>query len=282
VPFLRRNASDRELTAGTSADVARPEPEGPHLSRQGLLESLLAKAVTVPSASIHAHVESLRKRNPHASPEQVIGLLEKEYLRVVSATGGAVGAAASVPVGGTSVALGLTAGDIAAFFAASGAFSLAVASVHGIEVQDADRRRTLLLTTVLGEEGAKELSDALKTGSGAAATTLLTRLPTSTINAVNGTLTRRLVRRQVAKRGALVFGRLVPFGVGAWIGVKGARSLGRTVIEGARATFGPPPREWPTVVEVVQPGGASRLVEADKVDSALDGTASNGRPASGA
>ncbi len=57
----------------------------------------------------------------------------------------------------------------------------------------------------------------------------------------------------------------MPFGIGAWIGVKGARSLGRTVIEGARATFGPPPRDWPRVVEVVQPGGTSRLVEADSV-----------------
>jgi hypothetical protein len=287
VPFLRRShRSDRQLTSGTSTDVvpgAAPstEDDSPHLSRRGPLEALLDRAVTMPSGAIHAHVETLRRRNPHASPEQIIGLLEKEYLRIVSAAGGAVGAAASVPVGGTGVALGLTAGDVAAFFAASAAFSLAVASVHGIEVEDADRRRTLLLTTVLGEDGAKELSDALQTGSGAAARTLLTRMPTTTINAVNGTLTRRLLRRQFAKRGALLFGRLAPFGVGAWIGVKGARSLGRTVIEGARATFGPPPREWPRVVEVVKPGGRSRLVEAEKVESALDATTSNGTPTSG-
>ncbi len=287
VPSLhRKNPSDRALARRTSADVtptaAKPEPDGPHLSRRGPLEALLDKAVTMPSGAIHAHVETLRARNPHASPEQIIGLLEKEYLRVVSAAGGAVGAAASVPVGGTGVAVGLTAGDIAAFFAASAAFSLAVASVHGIEVQDADRRRTLLLTTVLGEDGAKELQDAIQSGSGAAATTLLTRLPTSTINAVNGTLTRRLLRRQVAKRGALVFGRLVPFGIGAWIGIKGARSLGRTVIDGARATFGPPPREWPRVVEVVRPGGTSRLVGADEVGRVLEGGPTNGTPTTSA
>ncbi|GAA2726664.1 hypothetical protein [Cellulomonas aerilata] len=281
VPSLRRKRpSDRELSRRTPDDVttAGPEPEGPHLSRRGPLEALLDRAVTVPSSAIHAHVQTLRTRNPHASPEQIIGLLEKEYLRVVSAAGGAVGAAASVPVGGTGVAVGLTAGDIAAFFAASGAFSLAVASVHGIEVQDADRRRTLLLTTVLGEDGARELGEAIQSGSGAAARTLLTRMPTTTINAVNGTLTRRLVRRQVAKRGALVFGRLVPFGVGAWIGLRGARSLGRTVIEGARATFGPPPREFPRVVQVVEPGGTSRLVGAEQVDSTLDGSGTNGTP----
>jgi len=264
MPILRRR-SRREL-ATTSPQPATPAARdapsgGSRLGRRGPLEVILDKAVTVPSTAIHTHVDTLRRRNPHASPAQIIGLLEKEYLRVVSATGGAVGAAAAAPVGGTGVALGLTAGDVATFFASSAAFSLAVASVHGIEVQDAGRRRALLLTTVLGEEGAKELAQAIQSGSGAAATTLLTRMPTTTINAVNGTLTRRLLRRQAARHGALAFGRLAPFGIGAFIGVRGARSLGRTVIEGAQLTFGPPPARFPTVVEVVETGGAPKLVE---------------------
>ncbi|WNB85160.1 hypothetical protein [Cellulomonas sp. ATA003] len=260
MPILRRIRPDERpaLPAEPADDAAR----GPHLSRRSPLDAVLDKAVTVPSGAIHNHVQTLRRRNPHASPAQIITLLEKEYLRVVSASGGAVGAAAAVPAGGTGVAITLTAGDVAAFFAASSAFSLAVASVHGIEVEDAARRRALLLTTVLGEDGATELQHAVQTGNAAAARTLLTRMPTTTINAVNGTLTRRLLRRHVAKRSALVFGRLAPFGIGAWIGVKGARSLGRTVIDGAHATFGPPPREFARVVEVVETGGTRRMVEA--------------------
>ena len=69
----------------------------------------------------------------------------------MQSTGGAVGATAAAPAVGTGVALALTASDIATFFGASAAFALAVASVHGIEVEDADRRRALLLTTILGE-----------------------------------------------------------------------------------------------------------------------------------
>ena len=249
-------------TPGTPGAIGAPGKGRSFLTGRSPVESLLDKAVTIPSGAIHAHVDTLRRRNPTLSPEQIIGLLEREYLRVVATLGGAVGAAAAVPVGGTGVALTLTAGDVAAFFSASAAFSLAVASVHGIEVQDAERRRTLLLTTVLGEEGAQELSHALQSGSGTAARTLLTRMPTTTINAVNSTLTRRLLRKQVAKRGALAFGRLAPFGIGAWIGAKGARALGRTVVEGARATFGPPPRQFPTVVEVVAPGGRTAVVPA--------------------
>lgn len=256
---LRRRRTEESPALPAAADDSGREP---HVSRRSPLEAVLDKAVTVPSGAIHNHVQTLRARNPHASPAQIIGLLEKEYLRVVSASGGAVGAAAAVPVGGTGVALSLTAGDVAAFFAASAAFSLAVASVHGIEVEDSARRRALLLTTVLGEDGATELQHAIETGNAAAARTLLTRMPTTTITAVNGTLTRRLLRQQVAKRSALAFGRLAPFGIGAWIGVKGARVLGRTVIDGARMTFGPPPLEFPRVVEVVEPGGKRRLVEA--------------------
>ena len=73
----------------------------------------------------------------------------------MQSTGGAVGATAAAPAVGTGVALALTASDIATFFGASAAFALAVASVHGIEVEDADRRRALLLTTILGDAGAK-------------------------------------------------------------------------------------------------------------------------------
>ena len=98
----------------------------------GIVEAALAKAVTIPSSTIHAHVSSLRRRHPDASPEELVRLLEKEYLLVVQSTGGAVGATAAAPAVGTGVALALTASDIATFFGASAAFALAVASVHGI------------------------------------------------------------------------------------------------------------------------------------------------------
>jgi hypothetical protein len=264
MPILRRTNDGGPKASGASGSRTDAKAlDTPLLARRSPLEAVLAKAVTIPSVRIHGHVESLRRRNPAASPAQIIALLEKEYLNVVSATGGAVGATAAAPAVGTSIALTLTAADVAAFFAASAAFSLAVASVHGIEVEDAERRRALLLTTVLGEEGARDLEQAIQSGSGAAATTLLTRLPTTTISSVNSTLTRRLLRRQAARHGALAFGRLAPFGIGAWIGVKGARSLGRTVIEGAQATFGPPPATFPKVVEVVETGGAPKLVPTD-------------------
>ena len=241
--------------AGDVVAAGTPAPEAHLSSVTGvrILDAALDKAVSVPSASIRNHVDKLRARNPHASPQQIITLLEREYLLAVSASGGAVGAAAAAPAVGTGVAMTLTASEVATFFAASAAFALAVAEVHGIEVEDVARRRTLVLATVLGDQGASVVgTEAGLAGMGGAwAKQVLTKMPSSTVRKVNGALARRMLKRQAAKHGALAFGRLVPFGVGAAIGVAGARSLGRTVVEGARRAFGPPPPSFPATIEVV-------------------------------
>jgi len=229
----------------------------------GIVEAALAKAVTIPSSTIHAHVSSLRRRHPDASPEELVRLLEKEYLLVVQSTGGAVGATAAAPAVGTGVALALTASDIATFFGASAAFALAVASVHGIEVEDADRRRALLLTTILGDSGAKIVTDGAELTSVSVARSLLTRMPMATVRKVNTTMTRRFVRTQVSKQTGLAVGRIIPFGIGLVIGVAGARALGKNVIEGARKAFGPPPLTFPRVIEVAGPDDKPVLVPAE-------------------
>lgn len=214
-----------------------------------MLDSLLDKAVTIPSTRIHRHVDKLRRRNPNASPAQIIGMLEKEYLAVAATTGGAVGAVAAAPAVGTTAAAALTTADIATFFATSSAFALAVADVHGIDVQDVPRRRALLLATVLGDKGAKDVETAIG-GSGVAwGKVLLTSMPQGTLKRVNKTLAHRFLRRQVTKMGTLALGRLMPFGVGAAIGVAGGRALGHGVVAQSRKAFGPPPAHFPRVVE---------------------------------
>ena len=227
-----------------------------------LLDAVLERAVTIPSARIHEHVQVLRRRNPYASPAEIIGLLEREYLLVIAGAGGLVGAAAAAPAIGSAVAVTLTVSDVATFFASSAGFSLAVASVHGIEVQDTARRRALLLATVLGESKLLADANATQITSSTFAGVLLTRMPTSTIKRVNRALTQRLVRRQAVRQSALAFGRLVPFGIGALIGVTGARALGRTVVKGARETFGPAPDHFPQLVEVIETGDVPRIIPA--------------------
>lgn len=226
----------------TPADWVRYKPDSP-------LDYLVDRAVTIPSATIHKHVDKVRARNPDATPAQIVKILEKEYLRVIQTTGGAVGAAAAIPAVGTAAGIALSTSDIATFFASSAAFSLAVADVHGIDVQDVPRRRALLLATVLGDKGAQDVEDAIG-GSGVAwGKVLLTSMPRTTLHRVNKALTHRFVQRQVAKQGSLMLGRILPFGIGAVVGVFGARALGHTVIAQSRVAFGAPPERFPRVIE---------------------------------
>jgi hypothetical protein len=226
----------------TPADWVNYKPDGP-------LDYLVNRAVTIPSTSIHKHVDKVRTRNPDASPAEVIKILEKEYLRVIQTTGGAVGAAAAIPAVGTAASVALSTSDVATFFASSAAFSLAVADVHGIDVQDVPRRRALLLATVLGDQGAQDVENAIG-GSGVAwGKVLLTSMPRTTLHRVNKALTHRFIQKQIAKQGGLMLGRILPFGIGAVVGWVGARALGHTVIAQSRVAFGTPPDRFPRVIE---------------------------------
>jgi hypothetical protein len=226
----------------TPADWVNYKPDGP-------LDYLVNRAVTIPSTSIHKHVDKVRARNPDAGPAEIIKILEKEYLRVIQTTGGAVGAAAAIPAVGTAASVALSTSDVATFFASSAAFSLAVADVHGIDVQDVPRRRALLLATVLGDQGAQDVENAIG-GSGVAwGKVLLTSMPRPTLHRVNKALTHRFIQKQIAKQGGLMLGRILPFGIGAVVGWVGARALGHTVIAQSRVAFGTPPERFPRTIE---------------------------------
>lgn len=202
---------------------------------------LIDKAVTIPSEKIHRHVDGLRRANPGASPARIVELLEKEFLRSSARKGGAVGATAAVPAVGTATAVVLTGVQVAAFFADAARHVMAVADIHGVPLDDVERRRTLLLASLLGEEGAAAVQKQVGVGTLYWGRTLLTKLPIRTVSLINAQL-----RRRAAKVGAQVgarafFARLAPFGVGAVIGWQANKAMAKDVTKGVRSAFGPPP-----------------------------------------
>jgi len=220
----------------TDAPQPSAEPRG--------IEAAIDAALAFPTERIRAHVDGIRRKRPDATPEEVIRILEKRYLLAVSASGGAVGAAAALPVIGTGTALALTAGQVASFLGASSLLALAVADVHGISTDDRARRRALLLTAMLGDEGPELLSQQIGLNAVTWGRTLLTRLPLATVKAVNKTLRGRILKTSAAKVGSMMLGRLLPFGVGAAVGYAGSRVVGGQMIEGVRAAFGEAPRTF--------------------------------------
>ena len=202
------------------------------------------RAISVQQEPVARYVVRLRRSQPDASPAQIIALLEKRYLATVTGAGAAVGGAAAVPAVGTAAAFALSGAETVLFFEATALFALAVAEVHGIRITDVERRRTLLLAIVLGDNGAM-LVEKMAGRTGQHWGDLLPEaIPLSSITAINKTLGRWFLRRYGRKQGMLAIGRLAPLGIGAAIGAAGNHAFGRTVVTTSRRVFGPPPARF--------------------------------------
>lgn len=195
-----------------------------------------------------AHIRSLRRRHPDASPEQIVRILEKRYLAAVTVGGAAVGATAVIPGVSTAITLALSGVETAGFLETTALFTQSVSEVHGIAVEDPDRARALVMTMMLGREGSdlvRQLASQV-TGSGTARTTYWGELITNSLpRAILGPLTDRLksafLRQFAARGGASLLGKALPFGIGAVIGGVGNHILGNKVLHAARLAFGPAP-----------------------------------------
>ncbi|OBC11826.1 MULTISPECIES: hypothetical protein [Gordonia] len=205
---------------------------------------LLDKAQRLQAPAVKKYVDALRKAHPDESPEQIIRRLEKQFLRTVMGTGSAVGATAAIPGVGTMTALTAMTGETALFLEASALFALAVAEVHGIGVEQSERRKTLVLAVALGEEGVAALGRLIGTRGGALRRLGTAAIPGGGLGKLNTTLMNKIVKKYAIKRAPLIFGKLMPAGIGAVVGGAGNRALGRRVVVNAREAFGPAPKSW--------------------------------------
>jgi hypothetical protein len=210
-----------------------------------LLQRALEKAIALAQSPVAGYVDRLRRARPLASPAEIIAVLEKQYLATVTGTGAAVGGAAVAPGIGTVAALALTGGETALFLETTALFALAVAEVHGIRVEEVERRRTLVLAVALGDSGAMLVEKMAGRGGQQWGALLPEAIPMSSIAAINKTLGRWFFTRYGRKQGVLALGRIAPFGIGVAIGAVGNRAFGRVVVDTSRRVFGPPPERFP-------------------------------------
>lgn len=218
------------------------------INRSGLarrLPGLLDRAVTSQIPAAAAYVNRVRGRRPGATPGEVAARLGRTYLATVTGSGGAAGAAAAAPGVGTAAALGVNVAEVGWFLEATALYILALATVHEVAVTDPERRRTLMLTILVGNGAAGGVEKlAGKTGPHLARQ-IIGKIPMSSINKINKVLGPRFVTKFGTKQGTLVLGRELPFGLGAAIGAGGNAAVGYGIIRTARTVFGPPPDNWP-------------------------------------
>lgn len=207
-----------------------------------------------------AHLRSIRKRQPTASPDEVIRVLERRYLRAVTAGGAATGAAAVVPGVGTIAAIGISGAETVGFLEASALFAQSVAEVHGIPTTDPDRSKTLVMALMLGPAGASivqqfagEVTGTGKPRSAYWGELVTKRLPSTLLKSLTDRVRKSFVRRFAARQGASIVFRAVPFGIGAVVGGAGNRIAGQRVVSSAREAFGPAPSSFPEEIGLPDP-----------------------------
>jgi hypothetical protein len=206
--------------------------------------ALIDRAVRVQQPTVAGYVARLRRRHPDAEPADVVAMLERQYLVAVTGTGAAIGGTATAPGIGTVSALVIGAGETVTFLETTAVFVLAVAEVHGVHMEDVERRRALLLAVLLGESGSVIMEKATGRATQHWAKVLPDRVPRTAVEAANRQLARWLVRRYGARQGAVVLGRLVPFGLGAAIGGAANAAIGKTIISSVRRAFGAAPEHF--------------------------------------
>jgi hypothetical protein len=219
----------------------------------------IEKVLSVQRPVVLAHVRSIRRRHPEATPEEVIRILERRFLVAVTGGGAAVGASAVIPGVGVGVSLALSGVETVGFLEASALFAQSVTEVHGIAVDDPERAKTLVMAMMLGNGGSalvKQLADQVagkgSSRSGFWGEMVTKSLPKAAVGKIGDRIKGAFMRRFVTSQGTSVLGRAVPFGIGAVIGGTGNNLLGRKIVASSREAFGEPPVSFPLVLEPVE------------------------------
>ncbi|WP_426181786.1 hypothetical protein [Microbacterium sp. TWP3-1-2b2] len=224
----------------------------------------LDRVLAIQRPLVLAHIRSIRLRNPQATPDQLVRILERRYLAAVTTGGAAVGATAVVPGIGTGITLALSGVETLGFVESTALFAQSLAEVHGIAIENPDRARALVMTLMLGKEGVDLVGQLAKqaTGQGTNRSSywgeLVTKsLPRAAVGPVVDRLKTVFIKHFAAAGGASFLGKALPFGVGAAVGGAGNHLLGRRVLTTSRRAFGVAPAILPAELEPVT--GAEKI-----------------------
>ncbi|CAL8899699.1 hypothetical protein KVA01_02640 [Kocuria varians] len=192
-----------------------------------------------------------RRAHPDETPEQIARRAQKLYVRFVTVGGGAVGATAAVPGIGTIASLGLSTVAVAGYLEATALYAQAVAELHGVEPEDEQQNRTMVMALMLGEDGNALMGQLLANSStsknlGGKWGLLLGKSGADSKKFdIGHTIRSMFVKRFLARQTGAVLGRALPFGIGAVVGGGANLAMARQVIKASRDAFGDFPAQFP-------------------------------------
>jgi hypothetical protein len=237
---------DVDVTTSGDHDMAAGAVDGPVPAVPGQrVLGLLDKAIEIQSPLVQRNIARARQRKPDATPAEVIRSLERMYVSALTGTGAAVGGAAAAPGVGTGVALALSAGEAFSSLELSALFALSLAEVHGVRIDEVERRRTIVLGILLGGSGSATIATVAERTGKHWGRQVVASVPIATLRQINKVLGKNFVTKYGTKQGIVVLGRAAPFGIGAVIGGSANAALATMAVRAGRRAFGPPPATWP-------------------------------------
>ncbi len=152
-------------------------------------------------------------------PEKVKALSDS-FARELGAAGAAAGAAAASPLVGTAATMLATTAELAWFTGRAGDLILTIAAVHGRPQPSVDERRAWVLAVLIYGGSARDgFSRAVNEATtGVKVHQPDRKLPLATLQTANRLMSRTLLRRYGARRGAIALGTAIPLGIGAVFG----------------------------------------------------------------
>ena len=209
---------------------ATPEAE----DRDGLVERALNRAVSMNTDLARRHVARF---GGGKTGKALLERLDRQYRLAVAGSSAAVGASAIVPGIGTAAGVALSGGQVLANLEATMLYVLSYAEATGVEVDDVDRRRVLLMAVLLGESGTALVEKAFGNTDARWGTVLAEGAPAEVVRRVSRQLRGQFLAKFGVTQVALSLARLLPFGAGAAVGgITGAASAG-VVIRATRKAF---------------------------------------------
>ncbi|MDV3135637.1 hypothetical protein [Mycobacterium sp. 29Ha] len=197
----------------------------------------LDKSIEVAGELARQRVEALRQKHPDLSDAQLLRKANTAFTSAVTTTGAATGALAAAPGVGTAAGLVAAAGDTSWFLAAAAAYVLCAAELRGIEVENFEHQRALVLMVLAGGGGSTFFTKAASRTGPHLGKIVTNAVPLSTIRSINKVLGAHFITKYGTKRGIIAIGKVAPFGVGFAIGAGGNLVMARGVINTAQVMF---------------------------------------------
>ena len=202
------------------------------------LGEVIDAVLDIPSEYIDNKLLRLVKTHPQADLQELEDILNKQYIKRTAYASSAVGAGAAVPGSGTGIALGLTAGELAVYAVQTTSYILGVSRLHGVRPKDREQRRALVLSSLLGEQGAEIVSDQLGLRTLNWARASLKNLSSHTLGQVNKALMKYASKKLAHRTAGRMFGRLIPFGIGAGVGYLSGKAVAQRTVKGLQTALG--------------------------------------------